>query len=122
MGFRRALFLALAIFTVIIIGAMGENTFEQYEGFKITDDNSIIENYQVGPEDCEVTKFMLGTVTLLICIMVFRNFATCKLSARGTKLTPSPVTTAIFWPTLNTRRWTRTSSYSSYNDLILKYE
>ena len=56
MGFRRAQFLTLAIFTVSIMAAMGENTFEQYEGFKITDDNSIIENYQVGPEDCEVTK------------------------------------------------------------------
>ena len=84
MGFRRALFLAVAIFTVVIIGAMGENTFEQYEGFKITDDNSIIENYQVGPEDCEV-KLIFGTVNHLICIMVFRNFATCKLSARDTK-------------------------------------
>ena len=56
MGFRGALFLTLVIFTVTIIGATGENTFEQFEGFKITDDNSIIENYQVGPEDCEVTK------------------------------------------------------------------
>jgi len=53
MGFRAALLLSLALFAVTIIGSMGENAFEEYEGFKITDDNSIIENYQVGPEDCE---------------------------------------------------------------------
>ena len=56
MGFRAALLLSLALFAVTIIGSMGDNTFEEYEGFKITDDNSIIENYQVGPEDCEVTQ------------------------------------------------------------------
>ena len=51
MGLRGTFILALVLFTMTV---MGKNTYEQFEGFKITDDNSIIENYQVGPEDCEV--------------------------------------------------------------------
>ena len=57
MGFRGELLLALALFVLAINGTMGKKTFEQFEGFKIDDPNSIIDNYpEVDQETCEVTK------------------------------------------------------------------
>ena len=57
MGFRGELLLALALFVLTINGTMGKKTFEQFEGFKIDDPNSIIDSYpEVDQETCEVTK------------------------------------------------------------------
>ena len=57
MGFRGELLLALALFVLAIDGTMGKKTFEQFEGFKIDDPNSIIDSYpEVDQETCEVTK------------------------------------------------------------------
>merc|ERR1711879_384006 len=52
MGFRDGLVLAFALLS--LTGAMGKKTFEQFEGFKINDPNSIIDSYpEVDQETCE---------------------------------------------------------------------
>ena len=57
MGFRFKLLMALSLFVLTINGAMGKKTFEQFEGFKIDDPNSIIDSYpDVDQETCEVTR------------------------------------------------------------------
>jgi len=53
MGFRGALFIALACF-IVATRALGKSkSFGNVSGIRITDPNSIIENYSVDKEDCE---------------------------------------------------------------------
>ena len=87
MGFRGALFIALACF-IVATRALGKSkSFGNVSGIRITDPNSIIENYSVDKEDCEVCistcfhppDFFYNQLVFL------RNSATCKRSAGVSK-------------------------------------
>ena len=87
MSFRGVLFFTLAFFIVATRALGGSKSFGNVSGIRITDPNSIIEDYSVDKEDCEVcnSTCFYPPDFFYNQLVVLRNSATCKRSAGVSK-------------------------------------